>query len=438
MRIPGDGVIPLGTKDAMDTEAQPSSSTQTPEQQVHAALSGDMKLWLSIFAALSSLGGVGDQGTKVRAVECLFDIIDTYGSMYSTPDWQMILGGTIYPIFENILCDIGDPSHEADEDHSENILLLSAAMRRAVGLFTTFHSVISSHIGELLDVFMACSGRGDHETLVQLGFKMTEELVEGFREHGLADAMFWTVVQKRLRELGNRSCQAVYHILMRPVGAEGQGYHAAHSSLNTLKGLCVCASIIANADSNHGDQQVPFSLLQSFTAVLRRVIEESTEYLDSPDGLDNAIVGNLIATEEAACSAYLDYGNLIATEEAACSAYLDLFSKVVPNEEEESQFYATVNHILSRVCPWSSSVPSRDAGADRYRLDESNAMAAVVVAFLSMTESFSEQEFDVMLHSCYDGLVALIAVCHPDVSREVANVMQRAKSRLTHTVARLP
>ena len=135
----------------------------------------DFRTWLSVFAALSSLTSVPDHHVRLEAVLAFFKTISDHALVFTAEDWEMITGGTIMPIFENVFCDIGMLEHDrvsrtattpAEEeairaDRKHHIRLLESAFEAYTRFYMRYHRQLPHHLPCLLNLLLSCSARGD-------------------------------------------------------------------------------------------------------------------------------------------------------------------------------------------------------------------------------------------------------------------------------------
>jgi hypothetical protein len=361
----------------------------------------DFKLWLSIFAALSSLSGVSQRETRTAAVEALFGILKEHGALFSESDWHMILGGTVYPIFENILCDLGQLAGEsfsgesamANSQREYQLALLSQAMQYTISIFAQYFALVHEQLKELMEVFVSCGKRSD-EGVVRLGFTMLLELLMRLDREGYATADVWNMMEVRVRTLVEELKMSVINGYHRPIGTE-----EVSPPFVPLQSICKSVGAILCASS------VPLSVTCSFSAILREVFSLSVDELNSETLRQTTSSSSLLG--------------LVAVEQAACQAYAECFV-ALGTPEEQLFFFRTLRVMITRViCTHPRSTCLEGA--------EQTAMAVTVTDILNSAMSLEDEEFSVLLQVCFDELCGLIPLCHHDISSAIGKLMLRAR-----------
>lgn len=374
-----------------------------------AAGSYDIKLWLTIFAALSSLSGVADMDTRATAVESLFHVIRCHGGHFHLADWQMILGGTVYPIFENLLCDLSQLAEEAanggnqlaSAQHEAQLRLLMYAMRQSVTLMVTYHDLIAPSIKDLLDAFVTCSRRSSDVAVVRLGFSMVQELIQALSAKGVADDATWDLVDQRLTAFSDDLCRKVVDAIQRPVSAADDS--ASVSQLTALRELCVAVGAVLNTVT------APAAVVCHFSQILRTVFGVCCNVLDAGDATPGAELDGEVRR------------SVVDAEEAACDGYIYIAAQL-PSTEEKALFYQTARVMLMRVQSWPS-----DAMHSAAVNAECTMMASVAVAVMNSAVDLADDEFEEFLSQCYPAVVDLIPLCHPEINKAAAALLHRAR-----------
>eukprot|EP01061_Rhynchopus_euleeides_P007844 TRINITY_DN1689_c0_g2_i1.p1 TRINITY_DN1689_c0_g2~~TRINITY_DN1689_c0_g2_i1.p1 ORF type:complete len:1588 (+),score=764.32 TRINITY_DN1689_c0_g2_i1:206-4765(+) len=92
-----------------------------------------MRLWFPVFTGL----GTGatqhpDVNVRLASINALFDIMKSHGGRFTLGMWKIVMSGTVYPIFDNAVCDLCETSTLStySPSSSASIMMASTAPER--------------------------------------------------------------------------------------------------------------------------------------------------------------------------------------------------------------------------------------------------------------------------------------------------------------------
>lgn len=364
----------------------------------------DFKLWLAILAACSSLSGVADMDIRFAAVEALFGVLRQYGELFGENDWHMILGGTVFPIFENLLCDLSLFSGESSSgdlgktQRSLQLRLLESSMRNSLGLVVQFYTILEPQLEELLDAFVSCARRADEE-VIRLGYEMVAEMMQTLADAGLPQRDLWETLGRSLSTHMEQLKEEIEDGTERPVSMDVEVTQTVRIAFTSLLALCeLCGKMISGG-------KAPASVVGTFTTFIRLSFDLCTRVLDGAGGrLDQDLGITVLACEEAACESYID-----------CAA-----SGLLENDDERIYFFDFMQAVLRRTVVSHAAVDGPAA-------EEYNMLAIVTVSIIEFTTHADEGVRKGLLDITYDTMCELITLCNQPISKALAPLFVKAR-----------
>lgn len=365
----------------------------------------DFKLWLTILAACSSLCGVPDMNIRFAAVDALFSVLRQYGSLFSGNDWQMILGGTVYPIFENLLCDLSLLSEESagmgKAQHQQQLQLLESSMRSSLGLVVQFFSILEPQLKELLDAFVSCARRSD-ENVIRLGYQMVAEMMKTLGEANLSHGDLWQTLAESLTEHTAQLAQDIREGTQRPASLEIESSNSVRIAFISLVSLSqLCGAMIAGGVA-------PEDVIGTFTGFIRMSFDLCTQILDGSRSSGSGKIDQDLGIAVLAC------------EEAACGAYLACSTAVLNVSGERDHLLHTIKRILQRAI--ASQAAPDGPGAEEY-----NMLTQIAVSWITFATDSDETIRNRILDVCYGTLCELIVLCNKPISKSLALLFATAR-----------
>jgi Sec7-like guanine-nucleotide exchange factor len=364
----------------------------------------DFKLWLTILAACSSLSGVADMDIRFAAVEALFGVLRQYGGLFGANDWQMILGGTVFPIFENLLCDLSLFSGESSSgdlgktQRSMQLRLLESSMRNSLGLVVQFYAILEPQLQELLDAFVSCARRADEE-VIRLGYTMVAEMMQTLSDAGLPQDDLWDTLGRSLSSHMEQLKEEIEDGTERPASMDVEVTQTVRIAFTSLLALCeLCGKMVSGG-------KAPASVVGTLTTFIRVAFDLCTRVLDGAGNrLDQDLGITLLACEEAACESYLD-----------CAA-----GGLLEDDDERIFFFDSMQAVLRRTLASHAAIEGPTA-------EEYNMLALVAVSVIEFTTRTTEDVRKGLLDITYGTLCELITLCNPAISKALAQLLVKAR-----------
>ncbi len=352
----------------------------------------DIKIWLSVLAALSSLSSVQDIEIRFKAIDALFSILCSYGSIFSADDWSMVMGGTVFSIFDNILCDLNLLSTTGGSDMIESFdsqaQLLSRTMNGASAVFVQHFKMLGNQLEEMTNTFLQC-GRKNSPDIARIGCDHFVLLLRSLDTFLTSED--WSSIERRLVVACEYACNQINHNFLRPAAA-GSSEQPADCIvalvllLEMMEQVMILPSL---PNSCVGPCMAAF--LDSFS-VAAAVLEDHAFGRVLPE----TIVRPLFDLERASCSAFI----------AAIPRSLD----------------------TEQVVCWSSNVMKRCAviaSSNQHETLEYSVIESTVVRLLVILLDLPEEKFDAFMERTYGEICALIAVCSEPISKELVKIFLR-------------
>lgn len=364
----------------------------------------DFKLWLTVLAACSSLSGVSDMDVRVAAVESLFGILREYGELFGANEWQMILGGTVFPIFENLLCDLSLFSPESSSgdlgktQRAQQLRLLESSMRDALGLIVQFYTILEPQLEELLDAFVSCARRADEE-VIRLGYAMVAEMMETLSDVGLPQGELWGTLGRSLTSHMDQLREDIEEGTERPASMDGEATQTVRIAFTSLLALCeLCGKVVATGTA-------PGEVVGTFTGFIRLAFDLCTRVLDGAGGrLDQDLGIAVLSCEEAACSAYLN-----------CAA-----NGLLTHDDERVFFFDSMQSVLRRTIASHTYVDGPSA-------EEHTMLTDIAVTVIDFAVNADDDVRNGLLDITYETMCELITLCNKPISVSLSQLFRMTR-----------
>jgi brefeldin A-inhibited guanine nucleotide-exchange protein len=147
-----------------------------------------VKFWYPILFAFHDVIMTGDDlEVRQRALDVLFDTLETYGGSYSSGFWDIVCRKILFPIF-GVLRARPDDSHFNDEELSVWLsTTMIKALRGLIELFTHYFKTLERMLDLLLDLLVSCICQGcsylcivnkvENDTLAKIGSSCLQQLI---------------------------------------------------------------------------------------------------------------------------------------------------------------------------------------------------------------------------------------------------------------------
>jgi brefeldin A-inhibited guanine nucleotide-exchange protein len=371
-----------------------------------------MRLWLSIFAALSSLSTSGSRCVREKALDMLYTCVLENGDQFSRNDqWQMVLGGTLFPIFDNVLCDLNillqEESPQASEEYEFELGLLKQAMQMSVKLFMALFDQLQHLLYDFLTAIGRCTRRDD-ALVVNIGFINMLELVGSMSKSERMSSDHWATFTRFSNELFQENARGISDFFSRPasvVDAPPSTYISAQSNLVSTLGKCLKL------------EHIPSESAVVFMGLFRSSFDTVAEILHNPQ-----CIGLLDCFSEPSVSASV-WSLLLHLERESCMAYLG----AIPFAAQEEQRVATYQWSKKVMALYVNSAACLE---NRTKTEESEVLLYVVNAILRTLAVAEDPRFVSMVNMCYDEFCDLVSLGDKGCSDELAVVFRRIKQTL--------
>ena len=386
---------PIYTQDFSSEALQAFSQLKGPEN-IPLLASGkkhDIKIWLSLLAALSSLSSVQDVEIRFLSLDALFSTLSVHGSIFTADDWSMIMGGTIFPIFDNILCDLNllstSGSEELVESFESQSQLLSKTMQGASDLFAHFFPELGNQLEEMTNTFLQC-GRKNSPNIAKVGFDHFVLLLKSLDAANHLSQEHWSSIERRLIIACEYGCNQIQHNFLRPATA-GKSDEPTD---------CVVALALLLEMMSHVMvlPSLPSSCIGTFMTTF----------------LDSFSVAAAVLEDHASGRTLPELAvmPLFELERVSCAAFI----ASIPKSSDTEQIVRWSTNVMKRCV----SIYNANASSMEYLVIEST-----VVRLLEILIELPDDRFLAFVDEAYAEICETISVCSESISKILVKVFLR-------------
>jgi brefeldin A-inhibited guanine nucleotide-exchange protein len=376
------------------------------------------KVWFPILTGLSQL--ISDPRLQVRttALETLFDVLTTYGSMFSEKLWEVIFTGVLFPIFDDIRrAPDEERSTEVDEKQrivvTENSEWINTTCERALSLlielFAGVYDRIAFMFRDILHLIRTCFKQerrnkvilSDHlgaignkallQLVTQAGAKFTDENWDDVCKciHTLCSDM--NAPTEILQDGGNNTTGAFVQVQCR-------------IQLLIMQSIMdIVMSQFNNMKTEHVQQ-------------LLRVLDSSYQS------------AKLINESGSHTKRDLPYGDFLKQEALASTVYLNIlfYMYSIKDEKHQDRVLVAEELLFARM---TELITRYGAKPNQTNVKELENLIPIIVLLLNGFLAFDEQQFAKYLHKFYPMFTGLILSEHHSVRLVLKQLFERAEGK---------
>lgn len=140
-----------------------------------------IRYWMPLLFGLHDVIMTCDLEVRTRALQYLFETLKLHGSTFSTPFWELLAKGVLFPIFDDM-----KPGNSAvlnskfANKEDLNVWLsttLIQALRQFVDLFTHYYKTLGFMLGNMFGLLKICILH-ENEAMARIGSTCVQQLVE--------------------------------------------------------------------------------------------------------------------------------------------------------------------------------------------------------------------------------------------------------------------
>jgi len=155
-----------------------------------------LSLWFPVLTGLSGIVAHSHIDIRTSALRSLFNILETYGSMFNRNFWELMFRGVLLPIFDNVRYASGQDLLKEDNEWLTTTCLL--ALNSLIELFSAFFMDISFLLSDFLTLLVSCILQ-ENESLARIGATCFLQLV--MTNGNKFDEEMWSLVCIRLSHI---------------------------------------------------------------------------------------------------------------------------------------------------------------------------------------------------------------------------------------------
>eukprot|EP00656_Telonema_subtile_P000884 TRINITY_DN10422_c0_g1_i2.p1 TRINITY_DN10422_c0_g1~~TRINITY_DN10422_c0_g1_i2.p1 ORF type:complete len:545 (-),score=93.83 TRINITY_DN10422_c0_g1_i2:16-1650(-) len=367
----------------------------------------DLRTWLSIFSALSSLTSVREFSIRNDALVTLFATIRDHAVVFSSEDWDMILGGTVQPIFENLFCDIimleeehrdmehnGTRTAQTEEDYrterKNQIRLLETGLDLLTALYIEQHTYLSGHLQDLLSILIGCTSKKDPQ-VTNAGLGKLQRILTNPDATAFLTPSHWDMIVKAIKDdVGiKRGILRKLEVSLTPAKV-----HTTTSTLHALVRYLMALGASLQAPAG----QIPDKVVVEWMGIFMSCHKAVSVVLDTSalsSTINNLITGRII----------------LDSQRESCKGLVLCFGRVPPKEQELMEEW--VKNILRRL----AALPQSNR--------EFDVIHEAVVYLLKVMTRMPEEVFKSIALKTYGSLCALISSADPELCKYLSAIFIR-------------
>eukprot|EP00759_Apiculatamorpha_spiralis_P049109 PhF_6_TR44183/c0_g1_i1/m.67729/K18442/ARFGEF, BIG; brefeldin A-inhibited guanine nucleotide-exchange protein len=174
-KISGNGAGAGSDTDSPDGKNSPTSSLRKVQGDVDDV---SVKVWFSILSGLSAITTSHPHiDVRMESLRTLFRILHAYTNSFTPEMWRLVFAGSIFPIFDNIFCDLDLEAQLSESVQDlEQLKTIEFALAYLLDLFLARFSCLRGHLGDVLSSICQCITK-PIRSVSDMGILALEELV---------------------------------------------------------------------------------------------------------------------------------------------------------------------------------------------------------------------------------------------------------------------